>query len=116
MHRVDRRLTQVISGLQHLTHVPFCDLGRQLYLPSCDDQSQVVYAARQPISPRGGAVNWGLRRGAERRDSTRWCDRRPAVKAAAVWLRVSTGHQDSDNQVPDVERFTGPTSSACSPA
>jgi putative DNA-invertase from lambdoid prophage Rac len=24
---------------------------------------------------------------------------------AAVWLRVSTGHQDSDNQVPDVERF-----------
>jgi hypothetical protein len=28
------------------------------------------------------------------------------VTAAAVWLRVSTGHQDSDNQVPDVERFT----------
>ena len=26
---------------------------------------------------------------------------------AAVWLRVSTGHQDSDNQVPDVERFAG---------
>jgi len=25
--------------------------------------------------------------------------------AAAVWLRVSTGHQDSDNQVPDVESF-----------
>jgi putative DNA-invertase from lambdoid prophage Rac len=25
---------------------------------------------------------------------------------AAVWFRVSTGHQDSDNQVPDVERFT----------
>jgi DNA invertase Pin-like site-specific DNA recombinase len=24
---------------------------------------------------------------------------------AAVWLRVSTGHQDSDNQVPDVEQF-----------
>jgi putative DNA-invertase from lambdoid prophage Rac len=24
----------------------------------------------------------------------------------AVWFRVSTGHQDSDNQVPDVERFT----------
>ena len=24
---------------------------------------------------------------------------------AAVWFRVSTGHQDSDNQVPDVERF-----------
>jgi putative DNA-invertase from lambdoid prophage Rac len=24
---------------------------------------------------------------------------------AAIWLRVSTGHQDSDNQVPDVERF-----------
>lgn len=24
---------------------------------------------------------------------------------AAVWLRVSTGHQDTDNQVPDVERF-----------
>jgi putative DNA-invertase from lambdoid prophage Rac len=22
-----------------------------------------------------------------------------------VWFRVSTGHQDSDNQVPDVERF-----------
>ena len=43
-------------------------------------------------------------------------DRRPAVKAAAVWLRVSTGHQDSDNQVPGVERFTGPTSGACSPA
>jgi DNA invertase Pin-like site-specific DNA recombinase len=28
------------------------------------------------------------------------------VRAAAVWLRVSTGHQDSDNQVPGVERFT----------
>jgi len=26
---------------------------------------------------------------------------------AAVWLRVSAGHQDSDNQVPDVERFAG---------
>jgi putative DNA-invertase from lambdoid prophage Rac len=26
---------------------------------------------------------------------------------AAVWYRVSTGHQDSDNQVPDVERFAG---------
>jgi putative DNA-invertase from lambdoid prophage Rac len=25
---------------------------------------------------------------------------------AAVWLRVSTGHQDVGNQVPDVERFT----------
>lgn len=24
---------------------------------------------------------------------------------AAAWYRVSTGHQDSDNQVPDVERF-----------
>lgn len=24
---------------------------------------------------------------------------------AAVWLRVSTGLQDSDNQVPDIERF-----------
>lgn len=24
---------------------------------------------------------------------------------AAIWVRVSTGHQDSDNQVPDVERF-----------
>jgi DNA invertase Pin-like site-specific DNA recombinase len=24
---------------------------------------------------------------------------------AAVWLRVSAGHQDTDNQVPDVERF-----------
>jgi DNA invertase Pin-like site-specific DNA recombinase len=24
---------------------------------------------------------------------------------AAVWLRVSPGHQDSDNQVPDVEQF-----------
>ena len=24
---------------------------------------------------------------------------------AAVWFRVSTGHQDSDNQVPDVETF-----------
>ena len=24
---------------------------------------------------------------------------------AAVWFRVSTGHQDSDNQVPDVEQF-----------
>lgn len=29
------------------------------------------------------------------------------MTAAAVWLRVSTGHQDSDNQVPDVERFAG---------
>ncbi|SRR5258708_2252350 len=26
---------------------------------------------------------------------------------AAIWLRVSTGHQDSDNQVPDVTRFAG---------
>jgi DNA invertase Pin-like site-specific DNA recombinase len=25
--------------------------------------------------------------------------------SAAVWFRVSTGHQDSDNQVPDVEKF-----------
>lgn len=25
---------------------------------------------------------------------------------AAVWLRVSTSHQEADNQVPDVERFT----------
>ena len=24
---------------------------------------------------------------------------------AAVWIRVSTGHQDADNQLPDVERF-----------
>lgn len=24
---------------------------------------------------------------------------------AAVWYRVSTGHQDSDNQIPDVEQF-----------
>ena len=24
---------------------------------------------------------------------------------AAVWFRVSTGHQDADNQMPDVERF-----------
>jgi len=24
---------------------------------------------------------------------------------AAVWLRVSTGHQETDNQVPDLERF-----------
>ena len=30
----------------------------------------------------------------------------PAVTAAAVWRRVSAGHQDSDNQVPDLERFT----------
>ena len=28
------------------------------------------------------------------------------MTTAAVWLRVSTGHQDSDNQVPDLERFT----------
>ena len=27
------------------------------------------------------------------------------MTGAAVWLRVSAGHQDSDNQVPDVERF-----------
>jgi DNA invertase Pin-like site-specific DNA recombinase len=27
------------------------------------------------------------------------------VTAAAVWYRVSTGHQTTDNQVPDVERF-----------
>ena len=26
---------------------------------------------------------------------------------AAIWLRVWTGHQDSDNQVPDVEWFAG---------
>ncbi len=25
---------------------------------------------------------------------------------AAIWLRVSTGHQDRDNHVPDIERFT----------
>src|SRR5215472_16243095 len=25
---------------------------------------------------------------------------------AAVWLRVSAGHQEPDNQVPDVEAFT----------
>lgn len=25
---------------------------------------------------------------------------------AGIWYRVSTSHQDSDNQVPDVERFT----------
>jgi DNA invertase Pin-like site-specific DNA recombinase len=34
---------------------------------------------------------------------------RPEAQAvttrAAVWLRVSTGHQDADNQVPDVEHF-----------
>ena len=24
---------------------------------------------------------------------------------AALWLRVSTGQQDSDNQVPDVQQF-----------
>jgi DNA invertase Pin-like site-specific DNA recombinase len=24
---------------------------------------------------------------------------------AGVWIRVSTGHQDADNQVPDIERF-----------
>ena len=30
----------------------------------------------------------------------------PAVTAATVWLRVSAGHQDSGNQVPDLERFT----------
>ena len=27
------------------------------------------------------------------------------MTAAAVWLAVSTGHQETDNQVPDVERF-----------
>ena len=27
------------------------------------------------------------------------------MTAAAVWLRVSTSHQETDNQVPDVERF-----------
>lgn len=27
-------------------------------------------------------------------------------KTCGIWLRVSTGHQDSDNQIPDVERFT----------
>ena len=27
------------------------------------------------------------------------------MTAAAVWLRVSTDHQETDNQVPDVERF-----------
>jgi len=26
---------------------------------------------------------------------------------AATWFRVSTGHQDTDNQVPEVERFAG---------
>jgi putative DNA-invertase from lambdoid prophage Rac len=29
------------------------------------------------------------------------------VTDAAAWYRVSTGHQDSDNQVPDVEAFAG---------
>jgi DNA invertase Pin-like site-specific DNA recombinase len=28
------------------------------------------------------------------------------VTNAAAWLRVSTGHQEADNQVPDVDRFT----------
>ncbi|MGH3191172.1 MAG: recombinase family protein [Streptosporangiaceae bacterium] len=28
------------------------------------------------------------------------------MTSAAVWLRVSTGHQEADNQLPDVERFT----------
>jgi putative DNA-invertase from lambdoid prophage Rac len=28
------------------------------------------------------------------------------MTTAGVWLRVSTGHQDSDNQIPDVDRFT----------
>jgi DNA invertase Pin-like site-specific DNA recombinase len=28
-----------------------------------------------------------------------------ASNDAAAWFRVSTGHQDSDNQVPDVEQF-----------
>jgi DNA invertase Pin-like site-specific DNA recombinase len=27
------------------------------------------------------------------------------LEKAAAWFRVSTGHQDTDNQVPDVERF-----------
>ncbi len=27
------------------------------------------------------------------------------MTAAGIWLRVGTGHYDSDNQVPDVERF-----------
>jgi len=27
------------------------------------------------------------------------------MTTAAVWYRVSTGHQDSDNQIPDVEQF-----------
>lgn len=27
------------------------------------------------------------------------------MKQAGVWLRVSSGHQDNDNQVPDVEEF-----------
>lgn len=27
------------------------------------------------------------------------------MTAAAVWIAVSTGHQETDNQVPDVERF-----------
>ena len=33
------------------------------------------------------------------------CGRDHAVTAAAVWLAVSTGHQQADNQVLDVERF-----------
>jgi hypothetical protein len=27
------------------------------------------------------------------------------VTRAAVWLRVSTSHQDADSQLPDLERF-----------
>src|SRR5579875_2375522 len=27
------------------------------------------------------------------------------IVKAGIWLRVSTGHQDSDNQVPEVEQF-----------
>ena len=36
------------------------------------------------------------------------------VKAAA-WFRVSTGHQDSDNQVPDVEAVRAATTATRSP-
>jgi len=28
------------------------------------------------------------------------------MTSAAVWLRVSTGHQETENQAPDLERFT----------
>jgi putative DNA-invertase from lambdoid prophage Rac len=33
-------------------------------------------------------------------------DTRTGTTPAAVWYRVSTGHQTTDNQVPDVEQFT----------